>query len=722
MAANARYSLPASRNGAVARGGGLGGPRPGASPAVLPHIEDILAVLPTIDPNASIKRLLDEAQVLLRTAELSRDFKRLDQALKDFLCAYIIIIKYIPAHKEFSSMAASQKSAWTSIRDKSTGQSDSFTKIKDLIKEDNARSKVKPTGPQIAAIPTSPLSDVPVESSHNSHHSTEKRKPAIQPKPPALHGNAIPPNGQQPKASQLSSDLLGRFRSLGGPQPSPGQDPRIRTHSIDLPTPPKPSGPRKMPRPEKLKLDNSTSSLPKMPDATYSPARANATGEGARIPPTTPRTVADRTGPTSSSMGHPPAPQTQPNTEYFALPQNNANALGAPGRLSNDLGANGPPSPSSAITAEQLTEMMKSQKSILLIDVRHRDAFDEGHIMHPNIMCIEPSVLMRGEVSSDDIEDSLVVSPSSELNVFKRRAQVDFVVFYDQDTDSIARRPNNSDDLALQSLYRALVQLSYGRELKRTPQLLKGGLDAWTELMGPRSLQSTSDRPVQRKPSKHVPTFQRPEEIREFTQRVDEEQFNYAHNADDFLRRHPNLPRTTESMASPTPAPFRTSVSAPAPPRAQPPSLGRTQFDTLPQPPAPTVARPWYSSSTHGTNEFPAPDDEGIKPLSRTRTLEPGALGTKNYLTGLSNPHNWCYANSLIQSLAASPQFGRELADSVWIKKYIVPRRTTEKIDQPQLMTRILSNLFHWMNSGKLQTMKAQTLMVSGERYSSNSS
>jgi len=80
--------------------------------------------------------------------------------------------------------------------------------------------------------------------------------------------------------------------------------------------------------------------------------------------------------------------------------------------------------------------------------------------------------------------------------------------------------------------------------------------------------------------------------------------------------------------------------------------------------------------------------------------------------TGLYNPRNWCYANSTLQALLASPEFSRQLADSEWMQAK-VPRKAGEKIDPPQLMIRIISNLFHWMSTGKFETMKAQTLMVS---------
>lgn len=96
------------------------------------------------------------------------------------------------------------------------------------------------------------------------------------------------------------------------------------------------------------------------------------------------------------------------------------------------------------------------------------------------------------------------------------------------------------------------------------------------------------------------------------------------------------------------------------------------------------------------------------------KAMEQQSTGdSAKFYTGLNNPNNWCYANSTLQSLLASPEFGRELANSEWVSKYKAPMKDDEKIEQPQLMIRIISNLFHWMSSGKFQVMMAQTLMVS---------
>lgn len=145
-----------------------------------------------------------------------------------------------------------------------------------------------------------------------------------------------------------------------------------------------------------------------------------------------------------------------------------------------------------------------------------------------------------------------------------------------------------------------------------------------------------------------------------------------------------------------------------------------TDLPSPPTRPAPALPRRSYSGLTegrdenelYGNNNAVVPGRPSRAPTMKAVEHQSTGDSTRFY-TGLNNPHNWCYANSMLQSLLASPEFGRELANSEWASKYRAPRKDNEKSDHPQLMIRIVSNLFHWMNSGKFQAMKAQTLMVS---------
>jgi hypothetical protein len=98
----------------------------------------------------------------------------------------------------------------------------------------------------------------------------------------------------------------------------------------------------------------------------------------------------------------------------------------------------------------------------------------------------------------------------------------------------------------------------------------------------------------------------------------------------------------------------------------------------------------------------------GSTPSHPSNSVE---VDVNNPPTGLDNPGNWCYANSVIQSLLAS-SFGKAMGGN-WRDEFKVPKKAQEKIEQPQLMMQILSNLFSWMSTRKFEVMQAQTLMVS---------
>ncbi|EQL04037.1 ubiquitin carboxyl-terminal hydrolase 2 [Ophiocordyceps sinensis CO18] len=553
--------------------------------APYPHIDDLLVVPKDIDPNQSIKRLLEMIDVALRQSEMSRNFDRPALALKDYIRASIIAVQVIAKHKDYNVLRDSRSEPgrlYNALLKKISQQSDDYEKIKRNIMEDNKKTGVQPTvrrsvlpSPSRAQGTGSPPA-VPMNGDAASSRpqtrpngrtlqpvngSPAKTKPAVLPKPQSLHGNAIAPGSGRPApANNAKPDLTARFANLRGPQSFPGQDPRIKTYPI--PTQ-KPAGPRQMPNSPELDVDSdpTASALPKVPDAVYSPARGSVFGEAARLPTSTPRGLFSRTGSSTSlssmpSMLPPQSNDFTPAAPTSAVPEEEEEPFELPGE---DI-----------ITSQQLCEVMKAKRSILLIDIRSREEFDEGHIMSTSIICIEPSILLRENISSEEISESMVLSPNSEQTLFERRDSYDLVVFYDQESEQVPQFPRNSDELVAVSLHRALVHLNYGRHLKRPPRILRGGLDAWVDLMGPLALQPTT------------------------------------------------------SMIS-------------------------------------------TSSTT----------------LVRQRR------------------------NGFIQRKG----FGRELADSEWVHKYSVPRKGEEKIDPPQLMVRIMSNLFHWMSTGTFETMKAQTLM-----------
>ncbi|POR34431.1 Ubiquitin carboxyl-terminal hydrolase 5 [Tolypocladium paradoxum] len=732
MVANARHGLPSGHDG---KNGGTG--RPGAAP--LPHIDDLLAIPKDMDPNQSIKRLLEIAETSLRQSEMSRDFNRPALALKEYIRASIIAVQIISNHKDYPALRNAQGDsgrAHGALLKRISLQSDVYEKIKRDIIEDNKKTGVQPTarrpdsststaaktnGHSVRPLSSSSAGDAASSSktqpAANGHAqlpgngSAGKTKPAVHPKPQSLHGNALQNgHGRAASTNNATLDLAARFANLRGPQASPGQDPRIKTYPI--PTQ-KPSGPRVMPgtQPLNINTDAAVSALPKMPDAIYSPARGSVSGEAARLPTSTPRGLFTRTGSSTSAASTPSISQPQSN-EYFPPVQTSPVPEEAECQVPEG----------DTVTPEQLYEAMKGKGSILLIDIRSRDEFDEGHVMSSSIICIEPSILLRDNISSEEISESMVLSPNQELPLFEKRDEYDLVVFYDQSSERVTESPKNSDQLVVVSLHRALVHLNYGRDLKNPPKILRGGLDAWVDLMGPRALQSTvtassnSTRakrrhgPIQRRGSKYIVTSLQPADVKAWQSTLEKDAQQTA--------TRPSFPRTGEEFLRSPPVPTKQqSMTSPAVTDGTHKYALAHKFDSPTQLPAPP-ARPRAAVQRPSHSGLSQADDASESGASMQRTagrskraVEQFPGGVAKLFTGLNNPRNWCYANSTLQSLLASPEFGRELADSEWMSKYKVPRKNCEKIDPPQLMIRIISNLFHWMSTGKFETMKAQTLM-----------
>ncbi|KOS19930.1 Ubiquitin carboxyl-terminal hydrolase 5 [Escovopsis weberi] len=745
MAVNARHSMPA---------GGYDGPNASFTPppagngsAPLPHIEDVVVFPNDIDPNQSMRQLLDLADATLSRSEMSRDYRKPALALKDYLRASVIAVQIIPNHydyKELKSGRADWQIRHTNLLRRISRQDAIYDELKAKIIADNKLSGVKPAlGGQASKANAWPASFTnPVQKGLTSPKQSAdprrdeassrppansingKSKPTVHPKPPALMSHAVQ-NGHTRAASaasaQSNADLTVRFANLRGPQSLPGQDPRIKTHQI---VPPRPLGPREMPPSNRAKITLNSSApapipapipaLPKMPDAIYSPARANGSAEAARIPPSNSRGgTFSRTG-SALSMSSPTGHSPQPSIDYFSSQTPRGQPLNGSRGVSEEL-LRIPQA--DTITPTELFEAMKSKGSILIIDVRAREHFENGHIMSSATICIEPSILMRDGITADDITESLVLSPSKEQMHFEKRSTYELVVLYNKDSTAISRSPRNPDETAVASIHRALVDLSYGHELRNPPKLLQGGIDAWADLMGPSSLQSTSTSltrrslqvgnahpGVERRPSKYIGKPLKPDVVKVWQEAVETEEKEvetateqaFHRSTESFLRRFPSL-SIQESMVSPAATQERA------------PSYGSSHkvdlYTDLPSPPtrpAPAVPRPSYSGMSQVIDE----EDSRFEETSTS----PAAVQPRFY-TGLNNPHNWCYANSTLQSLLASPDFGRELSSSRWLTRYKAPRKDDEKIEQPQLMIKIISNLFHWMTTGNFQVMKAQTLM-----------
>ena len=729
----------------------LGSVQPGHQ---LPHVDDITAFPRDIDVNQSIKRLLEIAELSLRSAETSRGFNRPATALKEYIKAYYICVVTIKSHRDYPTL----QSGWGDLTKKHNtllkkidALHATYEQIKKDIKEDNLRTGARPAASNAAAhmqangtahaISQTPL---PGHQALNMALSQQNRqsqpplnfqgksKPPIQPKPESLHGNALKSgHGRSSSASVAQDSLALRLAALRGPQASPGQDPRIRTHPI---VPPKPAGPREMPSTKpKIGIDSSVSTLPKMPDAIYSPVRGTVSDEAAKLPSSTPRGLFSRTGSSTSITSNPNAPTQQSYMDYSPPPPSDSPSLNR--RLMESASEASSPRPSldvpsgETITAQKLFELMKLKGSILIMDIRPREDFDEGHIMSTSTICVEPDILARESLSCDQISESLILSPIQEKSAFDRRSEYDLVVMYDDATEVMPRVPRNSEDLALLSLRRALVDLNYGRELKQPPRLLQGGIQEWVNLLGPSSLQSTSESSVRtaqlrlgnygqigRRKSKYLAKPLKPDDVKAWQNTVNQDDADIASSpmlyrtTEDFIRRYPAVSLEQESMTSPAVQPL---VMSSRPAGA---SNWGSDAPIPPTVPSRTVPRPTHNGLSHegsGNDSGQQGSGPGTAPSrSRGQGEGPTTPAKKFRYTTLSNPGTWCYSNSLLQVFFGSG-LGKVLSSQTWKQEFPVPKKQGERIPQPQLMMQILANLFHWMSTGGFEVMKAHTFMVS---------
>ena len=724
-------------NGRAPGGRGLPNGGPGAKRDMV-HIDDIVAFDLDVNPHATIDHLLSYADERLKSAESLREWGRKDYALRDYLKAFTTVVDVVPKNKGWIGLISDRQGShrkYNALLTRLNASSDSFEAIKDVIKADNARTGVRPnvqrpssSGSTQSSLPPAAAANAPAMGQAMSSllpgqdgpptdgtrssgtaprqpPTPPRAKPIVHPKPQSLHGNAIKPGTTGASAVGKSDpDLAERFANLRGKKPSTAPDASNGSQQ--------PGVPIRQPRPH-IALPQPLPDLPKVPDAIYSPARGTVSHQAAQLPSSTPRGIFSRTG---SSATFSVAVKSPPPEDYFtgALPS---------GRNSTSTQSSRPSIPDGdTVTAQELLKLMQAgskELRMLLVDIRSREEFDEGHIMSQSTICVEQHILQRDNVSAPEIEDSLVLSPSSEWRLFEKRTEFDVVVFYDQDScglpsSSFAHTPSQK---AVLGFYLALAEYDSLLVHPHRPKLLRGGLDAWKNLMGDVSLQTSKTaagsgsqpvaRPLHRSSlSRSTRKFvTRPIQDAEEAKRWEEslkdlEKQILVRTTDDFLRRYPPPSQIQESMVAPISGPDDSSASEG--------TVLPDSYASLPSPPtrpAPAVPRPSHSGLVESDEE-----DHYL----RSKMAKVAATGADvRQAVGLVNPSNWCYANSLLQCLFASPGFGQELSSGTLAETYKVPKKPREKINQPQLLLKMLSNFFHWMQNGKFEVMKPKTLMVS---------
>ncbi|KAI1310616.1 hypothetical protein F5Y03DRAFT_344981 [Xylaria venustula] len=732
MVSNTRSHATESAGKGPTAGGAYGG-NSGSGKKPFRHIDDIVSVTVDLDPHSTMRKVLETGDAHMRQAITFKDFGRPDLALQEYIKAFTVAVDKVPKHKDYPSLKSDRGDLgrlYHALNHKITSSGAVYDNIKEMIKEDNLKTGIQPVTSGIKnlqnrrldlpSVPASaPLkkstdnrdilkngfanghSTRPAPQSHDGSNLGRKVKPTVHPKPQALHGNSI-----KLGMDNASPDLVARFAKLRD-----HQDSATKSYTSSPPQT-KPIGPRAMPSSQRLPLSvhSALPAMPKIPDAIYSPARGTVTSEAANLPSSTPRGMFSRTNSVVSVTG---TPRTSVDSIYRTFSGEQFVTAHTYGESQASSTGGLQISEEELITVKELLRYMKGGSTsikTLLIDVRDRQSFDEGHILSQNTICLDPTILSRQNISASDIADSMILAPEKERLALERRDEFDLIVFYDQDSKSIPQRATGKmEETAIFNLQQALVHYSFPKQLARAPKLLVGGLDAWIDTMGKQSLQTSETQSILSHATSTSASARKrlrnrtlkPEEIDTFEAMIGRDEngdFDYAKSQEDFMRRFPSI-REPESMISREKHDFS----------AQSMGSGGEEFlkDMTPTPPVrpkPSVARTRYSG-------FESADDHAVPgALAMTAVNTETSSGMGNKPTGLYNPANWCYANSSIQALLSSRGFVDEFLSDQWPTKY---RPDVSPLDPSynQLMCRILGNLFQWLSQRSFEKMKAETLM-----------
>ncbi|KAL2161945.1 hypothetical protein VTH06DRAFT_7730 [Thermothelomyces fergusii] len=674
--------------------GARGGKRP------LPHIDDITSVAVDIDSRAPIEKVLQEADRCLRQAESSKSFGRPDLALKDYIRTNILLLEVVKQNRGWVSLQRDNRAQFERyqrlLRQVHAVHGD-FEAIKEQIKADNARTGVEPTGRSGGSAGKGAALDGRDKDKDTAPNGAAKEngvaasppprgKLVVHPQPETLHGHAPPPG---PGAAQGKvQDLVQRFANLRAGATNTNRGAHARTQSEMSPAVTGSLASSEAPL-SSPPLNGSIPELPQMPAAIYNPPRGTISSEAAALPTSAPRAMFTRTSSTAS-LGTVKASKPPPSLEGAA-------STSASVRRARPVVPDG-----DTISVEDLLQCMRAgakDLSILLIDIRSREDFDEGHIMSQATICVEPEILTRDHISANQVADSMVLAPASEQLLFEKRHGFDLVVFYDQSSQLIPDRPQTPQEKAVAGLFNALSQYDFpgASGSKVCPKLLRGGIDAWTGLVGNASLQSSPTTASRKYPASPMARsflnsrqryvtrpIQDPAEAKRWEDTIaDAGGISPVRTTEDFLRRFPPISEHKESMVSPASPPHE---SLPPPPTRPPPAVPRRIYSGLAEP------------------------EDGSVVLAK-KSAPQAVEAARKFRTGLQNPGVFCFANSSLQAMFATPGFAREIWTGAWKELYKVPMKPDEKFENPQLLLKCLTNLFHWLNQGSLRSLAAKTFM-----------
>lgn len=710
----------------VAKDNGQNGPR--GPPAYgndpqFAHIKDIIAsAQPDFDPSIPLTDYLNRVEKCLQSAKISLSMGHPDRAFKDYLTATELVVNIIPRHKDFGFWDFNKKDWSQRNRQARTvvkNMGIQMDGVRKLIEDNNRRHHTQPRattsgrsaittptqadGVALQARPASQLAPGPDVATLPASLRVERVKPVSAPKPQHLRGESVG-----------TTDLNSRFARLR----TNGVLPVANLHmpsAEDFQTPPthggggmqRPVGPRAMPQtsslpalPPKLAI---AGNIPRLPDATY--AAINSPQDVHRPPSVSKQHFYGQ--PIASAANSHLSRPVEEAMPYRPRTPNGVNHAIIPKSRSTDLPHR------QDIEAETLSNYL-GKYNALIVDIRDREQFDEGHIFATSILCIDPLVLKEG-TSADMLEERLVIAPENEQKMFARRNEYDLVVYYDQDTTDMAYLQGNpamTRKPYLRAFYDTLYEFNEYKPLKdgRPPALLRGGINAWIDLMGTHALATSKtaamlgstrqrqtaqlmrpsvrgrvistnsryeirDRRMrnhkflneseqaawreQAQQEEVEPGEDKPASDSEYAETDTEEiapVSPFVPDYESFLRRFPAVER--QSMVVPARRPV-----VPLKRHSPPP------IPSIPTRPPPTIPRPSYS----GQAELIQPQAPLARQVSSTRQPLYSSITGRRRLprTGLINFGVTCYMNATLQCLSATIPLANFFNDEAAYRAYI---------------------------------------------------
>ncbi|KAF3492320.1 ubiquitin carboxyl-terminal hydrolase 2 [Arthroderma uncinatum] len=711
---------------------GDGAHNPGAGKPPYPSMKELqnMAACLNLGEDPSLNELLHISEDAINKAKTLAQRGKYDSALVNYLRASDITVNMIPRHADFTYMKQNHP-RWA----------DQFSRLITLV--DSQHKTMEDIKRKIMASNSA--------AGHSRSTSTAPAAPLRMPSPTSFQRQSLTPRtdhqisrglvGSRPAGEAAAQDPLAqRFANLrnqrqnivqasiiasegsngstysntlnGNPAAyRPHPQSQVNPNQLHM-TPPKPLGPREMNPlsgiaptiPPKVPMPAVDASLPRYPSPAYSPIWSVPSAPT----PNPPRTSVDSIRNTVYKQTHTGATNSNSSINisadnpYRSQTPNGTRTETDSGNRASEIYVG------STITASKLVDYLRKY-DVLLIDVRSRDQYDAGHIYAKSIICIEP-VALKENISAEELEDRLIISPDTEQSLFSRRNEFDLVVYYDQSTTEptyLIGSPAGSAVPHLRALYDTLYEFNLYKPLKdgRPPALLAGGLDAWINLVGPQSLATSqtsailssvrarkpppnSAQPLRRNPTvsansswevkkRRLRDYKplNPEEERAWLEKARNEEIDtsyvteegdlteepdtidgstpepaasFVHTYEDFLRRFPEPNDIQESMVS-----AGRAVQFP---------LYDAAAVAAPSRPPPAIPRPSYSGVTDRGQTQP--------PLARQSSANKQALYSSPIdrlrlpRTGLINLGSTCYMNSIIQSLSATVQLTKFFVDN----------------------------------------------------------